>query len=88
VYYRLHHKSIGDSQACDFLPQPVRGCRQFPMVLWDSGRMDKGPAVRAPCGLHRCLQMECLPAYAQEATPANGACDLTKKALTMQMQTT
>jgi transposase len=51
------------------------------IVVWDNGKIHKGPLVRALCAAFPRLHLEALPPYAPELNPDEGVWTLAKGAL-------
>jgi transposase len=81
LYYRLHRTNIHQAEVCEFLRHLLRHLRGPLIVLWDNGRIHKGPPIRALCHRFPRLHLEFLPPYAPELNPDEGIWTLTKATL-------
>lgn len=81
LYYRVHRTNIHQAEVCDFLRHLLRHLRGPVIVLWDNGRIHKGPPVRAVCHRFQRLRLEFFPPYAPELNPDEGIWTLTKATL-------
>lgn len=81
LYFQLHNDNLHALEVCAFvrhllhqLPGPV-------IVVWDNGKIHKGPLVRALCAAFPRLHLAALPPYAPELNPDEGVWTLAKGAL-------
>ena len=81
LYFRLHECNIRQPQVCAFLRQVLRHLRHPVIVLWDNGKIHKGPAIREFHARHPRLHLEYFPGYAPELNPDEGVWDHAKQAL-------
>lgn len=81
LYFRLHECNIRQPQVCAFLSQMLHHLRCHVIVLWDNGKIHKGPAIREFQARHPRLHLEYFPGYAPELNPDEGVWDHTKQAL-------
>jgi transposase len=81
LYYRLHTTNIRQPAVCAFLRHLLRHLRGEVIVLWDNGRIHRGPVIRAFCHAFPRLHVEYFPAYAPELNPDEGVWHLAKHAL-------
>lgn len=78
LYFQLHDENIHAAEVCGFLRDLLRHLRGPVIVLWDGGKIHKGPLVRALCAEFPRLHLERFPAYAPELNPDEGVWTLTK----------
>jgi transposase len=81
LYYRVHRANIRQPQVCEFLRHLLRHLRGPVIILWDNGRIHKGPLIRAFCLRFPRLHPEFFPAYAPELNPDEGIWTLAKATL-------
>jgi transposase len=81
LYYRVYRSNIRQAQVCEFLRHLLRHLRGPVIVLWDNGRIHKGPPIQALCHRVPRVHLEFLPPYAPELNPDEGVWTLTKATL-------
>jgi putative transposase len=81
LYYRMQTANIRRPDCCAFLRQLLRHLRGPVIVLWDNGRIHKGPPIQDVCRAFPRLRLEFFPAYAPELNPDEGVWTLAKSAL-------
>ena len=72
LYYQLHCTNIRQPAVCAFLRHLLRHLRGPVIVLWDNGRIHRGPVIRDFCHRVPRLHVEFFPAYAPELNPDEG----------------
>jgi putative transposase len=81
LYYRMRTTNIRRPDVCAFLRHLLRHLRGAVIVLWDNGRIHKGPPIEQLCAAFPRLHLEFFPAYAPELNPDEGVWTLAKGAL-------
>ncbi len=81
LYYRLQRTNIRRPDVCAFLRQLLRHLRGAIIVLWDNGRIHKGPPIQQLRDAFPRLHLAFFPAYAPELNPDEGVWTLAKGAL-------
>jgi transposase len=72
LYYQLHRTNIRQPAVCAFLRHLLRHLRGPVIVLWDNGRIHRGPVIRDFGHRIPRLHVEFFPAYAPELNPDEG----------------
>ncbi len=72
LYYQLHRTNIRHPAVCAFLRHLLRHLRGPVIVLWDNGRIHRGPVIRDFCRAIPRLHVEFFPTYAPELNPDEG----------------
>jgi transposase len=78
LYFRLHLDNIRQPQVCHYLRHLLRHLRGPVIVLWDRGKIHKGPPIRDLCAAFPRLRLEYFPSYAPELNPDEGVWTLMK----------
>jgi len=78
LYYRLQTANIRRPDVCTFLRHLLRHLRGAVILLWDNGRIHKGPPIQQLCDAFPRLHLEYFPAYAPELNPDEGVWTLAK----------
>ncbi len=78
LYFCLHAENLHAAEVCAFLRELLRHLRGPVIVVWDGGKIHKGPLVRALCAAFPRLHLERFPAYAPELNPDEGVWTLAK----------
>jgi transposase len=78
LYFQLHDQNIHAAEVCAFLREVLRHLRGPVIVIWDNGKIHKGPLVRALCAEFSRLRLEPFPPYAPELNPDEGVWTLAK----------
>lgn len=78
LYFQLHDQNLHAAEVCGFLRELLRHLRGPVIVLWDNGKIHKGPLVRALCAEFPRLHIETFPPYAPELNPDEGVWTLAK----------
>jgi transposase len=78
LYFQLHDENLHAAEVCGFLRELLRHLRGHVIVLWDGGKIHKGPLVRALCAEFPRLHLERFPPYAPELNPDEGVWTLAK----------
>ena len=81
LYYRLQATNIHRPDVCTFLRHLLRHLRGAVIVLWDNGRIHKGPPIQDLRRAFPRLHLEFFPAYAPELNPDEGVWTLAKAKL-------
>jgi transposase len=81
LYYRISQTNIRQPQVCEFLRDLLHHLRGPVIILWDNGRIHKGPLIRALCPRFPRLRLDFFPAYAPELNPDEGIWTLAKATL-------
>ncbi len=82
LYARFHaNKNIKNIQVAQFLRYLLRHLRRRVVLLWDSGRVHKGPAIREVLTKYPRLAVESFPGYAPELNPDEFVWNLLKRPL-------
>ena len=81
LYYRVQASNIRQPDVCAFLRHLLRHLRGVVIVLWDNGRIHKGPPIAALRQAFPRLHLEFFPAYAPELNPDEGVWTLAKGTL-------
>ena len=81
LYYQLHDHNIRAEETCAFLRDLLRHLPGHVVVLWDNGRIHKGPLIGRFCQDHPRLHLEHFPGYAPELNPDEGVWNQAKRAL-------
>lgn len=81
LYFRLHQENIRQPEVCAFLRHLLRHLRGPVIVVWDNGRIHKGPIIRELCNAFPRLRLEYFPSYAPELNPDEAVWTLTKRRL-------
>jgi transposase len=79
--FQLHDDNLHAPDVCAFVRHLLRHLPGPVIVVWDNGKIHKGPVVRALCAAFPRLHLEALPAYAPELNPDEGVWTLAKGAL-------
>lgn len=71
LFFALHkNQSINHQRVAWFLGQLLRHLRKRPLiVIWDNGRMHRGPAIRSLLKRTRRIVIKPLPPYAPDCDP-------------------
>lgn len=69
LYLRWQPHNFQAMDVADFLRMLLRHLRGHVVLLWDRGRIHRGPAIEAVCKAYPRLQLEEFPAYAPELHP-------------------
>jgi putative transposase len=69
LYIRVQPRNFQASDVAAFLRTLLRHLRGPVIVLWDRGKIHRGPAIAAVCQAHPRLHLEEFPAYAPELNP-------------------
>jgi transposase len=69
LYLRLQAGNFKAVHVADFLRTLLRHLRGHVLLLWDRGRIHRGPAIEAVCQAYPRLHLEEFPAYAPELNP-------------------
>jgi transposase len=72
LYYQLHTTNIRQAAVCAFLRHLLRHLRGAVIVLWDNGRIHRGPVIWTFCRAFPRLHVVYFPAYAPELNPDEG----------------
>lgn len=75
---QLHDDNLKAPAVCAFLRHLLRHLRGRVIVIWDNGKIHKGPVIRALCAAVPRLHLEAFPAYAPELNPDEGVWTLAK----------
>jgi transposase len=78
LYFRLHRENIRQPQVCEYLRHLLRHLRGAVIVVWDRGKIHRGPPIRELCATFPRLRIEYLPAYAPELNPDEAVWTWTK----------
>ena len=81
LYYQLHRTNIRAPQVCAFLRHVLRHLRGAVIVLWDNGRIHRGPLIHDLCHTFPRLHVARFPPYAPDLNPDEGVWGLTKAEL-------
>ena len=81
LYYQLHLANIRAPEVCAFLRHLLRHLRGAVIVLWDNGRIHRGPFIRDLCHAFPRLHLVRFPPYAPELNPDEGVWSLAKAEL-------
>jgi transposase len=81
LYFQLHDDNLHAPEVCAFVRHLLRHLPGPVIVVWDNGKIHKGPVVRALCAAFPRLYLEALPPYAPELNPDEGVWTLAKGAL-------
>ncbi|MBI4561558.1 MAG: IS630 family transposase [Candidatus Rokubacteria bacterium] len=81
LYYRVQTSNIRRPDVCAFLRHLLRHLRGAVIVLWDNGRIHKGPPIEALRHAFPRLHLEFFPAYAPKLNPDEGVWTLAKGTL-------
>lgn len=69
LYVQFRQDNINAVQVAKFLGMLLRHLRGHVILLWDSGRIHKGPAIEAVRNAFPRLHLERFPGYAPELNP-------------------
>jgi putative transposase len=69
LYLRWQPHNFQAIDVAEFLRALLRHLRGHVILLWDRGRIHRGPAIEAVCRAHPRLHLEEFPAYAPELNP-------------------
>jgi transposase len=78
LYYQLHLANIRAPEVCAFLRHLLRHLRGAVIVLWDNGRIHRGPLIQELCRRVPRLRLVPFPPYAPELNPDEGVWSITK----------
>jgi transposase len=78
LYYQLHLANIRAPEVAAFLRHLLRHLRGAVIVLWDNGRIHRGPLIRELCRRVPRLRLVPFPPYAPELNPDEGVWSITK----------
>lgn len=81
LYYRIYQTNIRQPQVCEFLRHLLRHLRGPVIIVWDNGRIHKGPLIGAFRQRFPRLHPAFFPAYAPELNPDEGIWTLAKATL-------
>jgi len=81
LYYQMYDHNICAMEACRFLRSLLQHLRGHVVVLWDNGRIHKGPLIRSLLARTARLHLENFPGYAPELNPDEGVWNQAKRAL-------
>ena len=81
LYYQLHRTNIRAPQVCAFLRHVLRHLRGAVIVLWDNGRIHRGPFIQDLCHAFPRLHVVRFPPYAPDLNPDEGVWSLAKAEL-------
>ncbi len=81
LYYQVHLANIRAPEVCAFLRHLLRHLRGAVIVLWDNGRIHRGPLIRDLCRAFPRLRLVRFPPYAPELNPDEGVWSLAKAGL-------
>ncbi len=81
LIYQMYTKNIQQAEACAFLRALLRHLRGPVIVLWDNGKIHRGPPLQEFCRQHPRLWLERFPTYAPELNPDEGVWAQAKRRL-------
>lgn len=81
LYYQLHLANIHAPEVCAFLRHLLRHLRGAVIVLWDNGRIHRGPLLRDLGRAFPRLHVVRFPPYAPELNPDEGVWSIAKAEL-------
>jgi len=81
LYYWIHRKNIQSTEVCEFLRHLLKHLRKHLFIVWDNGKIHKGPIVQQFLSEHSRIHLEYLPGYAPELNPDEGVWSATKTEL-------
>lgn len=81
LYMHVHPQNLTTDEVAIFLRQLLRHLRGPVIVVWDQGKIHKGPAVRALQQRCRRLHLYEFPAYAPELNPDEAVWAYAKRSL-------
>jgi transposase len=81
LYYPIYATNSRQPHVCEFLRDLLRHLRGPVIILWDNGRIHKGPFIRALCHRFPRLRLDFFPAYAPELNPDEAIWTLAKATL-------
>jgi transposase len=70
LYVQFRQDNVTALQVATFLRRLLRHLRGQVLLLWDGGRIHKGPAINTICDAYPRLHLERFPGYAPELNPA------------------